>query len=478
MLHNLLMAARMTGIMAWEILWALCLGFLLSSVVEAVVSKAQMSRLLPDSSAKTIVKASALGAASSSCSYAATALARTLFRKGADFIAALAFQFASTNLVVELSVLLAVMLGWQFMAAEFVGGPIMIALLVVMLRAVLTPRLVEAARAQADRGLTGRMEGHAAMDMSLHEGTFWQKITSRRGLTATSHYYWMDWYSLVPDIALGLVISGILAAFVPTTFWQGFFLTGHPTLARLWGPFVGPLVAVLSFVCSVGNVPLAVVLWNGGISFGGVIAFLFADLLILPILNIYRKYYGVKVAAILAGVFYVAMVAAALVVEGLFAALRLIPTDRHVTVMQETIRWNYTSALDALFLAVSAALLLRFLRTGGPEMLREMGGTARDPHSEMHHCCGDEPAEANAHHHHDPPAAHSFCHEEAPAAHSCCHEEAPKAVPVEHSCHGEPAQAVAPVHDCCHTMPQKEAASSSCCHQGQESTSLSESLKN
>jgi uncharacterized membrane protein YraQ (UPF0718 family) len=236
MLLHLLMAAKMTGIMAWEILWALCLGFLLSSVVEAVVSKAQMSRLLPDSSGKTIVKASLMGAASSSCSYAATALARTLFRKGADFIAAMAFQFASTNLVVELSVLLAVMLGWQFMAAEFVGGPLMIMILVLLLRATLRPRIIEAARAQAERGLTGRMEGHAAMDMSLHEGTFWQKVTSRQGMTATSHYYWMDWYSLVPDIALGLIISGVLAAFVPTSFWQAFFFAGHPVLTRIWWP--------------------------------------------------------------------------------------------------------------------------------------------------------------------------------------------------------------------------------------------------
>src|SRR5580704_5312873 len=315
MLHNLVMAAKMTGIMAWEILWALCLGFLLSSVVEAVVSKAQMSKLLPDSSAGTILKASALGAASSSCSYAATALARTLFRKGANFIAAMAFQIASTNLVVELSVLLCVMLGWQFMVAEFVGGPIMIALLVVMLRAMLRPRLIEAARVHAEMGLTGRMEGHAAMDMSLHEGTFWQKVTSRRGMTATSHYYWMDWYSLVPDIALGLVISGILAAFVPVSFWQAFFLAGHPVLARVWGPLIGPLVAVLSFVCSVGNVPLAAVLWNGGISFGGVISFLFADLIILPVLDIYRRYYGLRIALLLLGVSYAAMVGAAYVVE-------------------------------------------------------------------------------------------------------------------------------------------------------------------
>jgi len=445
MAHQLIQAAKMTGIMAWEILWALCLGFLLSSVVEAVVSKAQMSKLLPDSSGKTIVTASLMGAASSSCSYAATALARTLFRKGADFIAAIAFQFASTNLVVELSVLLAVMLGWQFMAAEFVGGPIMIVFLVILLRATVRPKLIEAARRHAEMGLAGRMEGHAAMDMSLHEGTFWQKITSRRGITATSHYYWMDWYSLVPDIALGLVISGVLAVFVPTDFWKAFFLTGHPVLARFWGPLVGPLVAVLSFVCSVGNVPLAAVLWNGGISFGGVIAFLFADLLILPILNIYRKYYGLKVAAILAVVFYVAMAGAALAVEGIFGALQLIPTQRNAMVLREAITFNYTSVLNILFLILSAMLLVRFLKTGGPAMLREMGGTATDPNAEPRHCCMDEPASAAKHSCHDDekstaPAAQSCFHEAevvtSPAGHSCCNStvDTVEGMPAKSSC--------------------------------------------
>jgi uncharacterized membrane protein YraQ (UPF0718 family) len=436
MAHRLIEAAQMTGLMAWEILWALCLGFLLSSVVEAVVSKAQLSRLLPDSSPRTILKATALGAASSSCSYAATALARTLFRKGADFIAAMAFQFASTNLVVELSVLLAVVMGWQFMAAEFVGGPIMIALMVVLLKATLGPRIIEAARAHAALGLTGRMEGHAAMDMSLHEGTFWQKISSRRGATATSHYYWMDWYSLAPDIGLGLLISGILAAFVPTGFWQAFFLAGHPVLTRVWGPLIGPLVAMLSCVCSVGNVPLAAVLWNGGISFGGVIAFLFADLIILPILNIYRKYYGLKVAAMLTIVFYVAMAGAALVVEGLFAALHLIPAHHPLQLMQESVRWNYTSVLNVIFLTISALLLLRFLRTGGPAMLREMGNAPADPNTEPHHCCHNEPV-----------VLHRCCEPEpvVVAAHDCC-EDGPTLA--AGCCHAEVV--AAPVHDCGH----------------------------
>ena len=386
-MNPILHALQMSGIMAWELLWALCLGFLLSAIVEAVVSKERLGKLLPDSSVKTIVVASALGAASSSCSYAATALARSLFRKGADFIAAIAFQFASTNLVVELSVLLAVLLGWQFTLAEFTGGPIMIALIVLMLRATLTPRLIAAARRQAEQGLAGRMEGHAAMDMSLHQGGFWQKLTSPAGFTATSHYFWMDWYSLWPDIAGGLLISGCLAAWVPQHAWQGFFLVGHPLLAKFWGPLIGPLVAVLSFVCSVGNVPLAAVLWNGGISFGGVIAFLFADLIILPILNIYRKYYGLKVAAILFVTFYAAMALAALAVEFLFSALHLIPQHRNAQIMTETIRWNYTTILNLVFLAITALLLWRFLRTGGPAMLRMMDDAPPEGDHHHQHCC-------------------------------------------------------------------------------------------
>jgi uncharacterized membrane protein YraQ (UPF0718 family) len=386
-LHHILDALRMTGMMGWEMLWALCLGFLISGIVEAVISKQQLSKLLPDSSPKTIVVAAGLGAASSSCSYAATALARTLFRKGADFIAAIAFQFASTNLVVELSVLLAVLLGWQFMAAEFIGGPIMIAILVILLRITVRPKLIEAARKQANKGLEGKMEGHAAMDMSLHEGSFWQKLTSAKGITASSHYYWMDWYSLWPDILGGLVISGCLAAWVPNSFWQGLFLVGHPLLAKFWGPLIGPFVAILSFVCSVGNVPLAAVLWNGGISFGGVIAFLFADLIILPILNIYRKYYGIKVAAILLVVFYASMSLAALAVEFLFEALHLIPQHGGARMMMESVRWNYTSILNIIFLAITGLLLWRFLRTGGPEMLRMMDKAPNPDDETAHHCC-------------------------------------------------------------------------------------------
>jgi hypothetical protein len=207
----------MSFTMAWEILWALTLGFTLSAVVQAVVSKEEMSRLLPDDRPGTIIKACGLGAASSSCSYAAVALARSMFRKGANFTASMAFQFASTNLVLELGILLAVLMGWQFTLAEFTGGPLMIVLMVLLFKAFLTPKIVEAARQQADKGVQGRMEGHAGMDMSLHEGTIWQRITSKTGRTAISHFFVMDWASLWLDIGSGLLIAGALAAWVPST---------------------------------------------------------------------------------------------------------------------------------------------------------------------------------------------------------------------------------------------------------------------
>jgi len=377
-------ALMMSFAMFWEILWALILGFSLSAVVQAVVSKEEMSRLLPDDSQRTIAIASGLGAASSSCSYAAVALARSMFRKGANFTAAIAFQFASTNLVLELGILLAVLMGWQFTLAEFTGGPLMIVILVFLFKIFITPEIVEKARHQADKGLLGHMEGHAGMDMSLHEGTIWQRMTSNKGRTAISHFFLMDWASTWLDIGGGLLIAGALAAWVPQNFWQAFFLHGHPILAKLWGPVVGPLVAILSFVCSVGNVPLAAVLWNGGISFGGVVAFLFADLIILPILNIYRKYYGLKISALLLVLFYSSMSLAALAVEFLFGLLRLIPEQRHMQIAVAAIRWNYTTILNIVFLVLAILLVTRFLRTGGPAMLRMMNAHAGNEDHAMH----------------------------------------------------------------------------------------------
>jgi len=365
-------ALSLAAAMSWEILWALILGFAISGAVQAVVSKAEMGRLLPDDSPRSLTIACGLGAASSSCSYAAVAMARSVFRKGADFTSAMAFQFASTNLVVELGIILAVLLGWQFTAAEFVGGPLMIVLLALLFRALLRPQMVREAREQADRGLVGVMEGHAAMDMSVTGGSLWSRIRSPKGFAAISHYFVMDWVSVGKDIAAGLLIAGALGAWVPASFWQGFFLVDHPLLAKLWGPLVGPLVAMLSFVCSIGNVPLAAVLWNGGISFGGVIAFIFADLIVLPILNIYRKYYGRRMSLFLLGTFYLTMAVAGLAVDLVFEALGLVPQTRNAKVVEASFTLNYTTVLNLLFLLLAAVLVVRFLRTKGLEMLRMM----------------------------------------------------------------------------------------------------------
>ena len=373
MMHPILHALWMAFAMGWEILWPLILGFALSGVVQAVVSHQEMSRLLPEDRPRSIIKALALGAASSSCSYAAVALARSLFRKGANFTAAMAFEMASTNLVVELSIILIVLMGWRFMLAEVTGAFIMVAFLVSLFRLFLRPELVQEAKAQADRGIAGRMEGHAEMDMSVpNHRPIWQRITSPEGFTAISHYFVMDWASVWMDIVGGLVIAGALAAWVPNEFWQSFFLVQHPILAAFWGPLIGPLVAVISFVCSVGNIPLAAVLWNGGISFGGVGAFIFADLIVLPVLDIYRKYYGWRIMGFLFVTFYVAMAGAALIVEGIFRVAGLTPSQRQAQVVESSITWNYTTWLNITFLMLAAVLVWRFLTTGGPEMLRMM----------------------------------------------------------------------------------------------------------
>jgi uncharacterized membrane protein YraQ (UPF0718 family) len=376
MIHAIGQALALAGSMAWEILWALILGFVLSAVVQAVVRKSTIVALMGDDRPRTLVIAAGLGAASSSCSYAAVALARSLIRKGANFTAAMAFEIGSTNLVVELGVILALLMGWQFTAAEFVGGPIMIVVLAVLFRLFVRSRVIDAARAQAERGIAGSMEGHAAMDMSVPgERSFWRRIASRDGFTSVSHVFVMEWAAILRDLVVGLVIAGAIAAWVPNSFWQNFFLTNHPTLSTLWGPIIGPIVSIVSFVCSIGNVPLAAVLWNGGISFGGVIAFIFADLLILPILNIYRKYYGLKMMFVLLGTFYVSMVCAGYVVELLFGAAGLIPAERKAMVMQAGISWNYTTWLNVAFLVLAAVLVVRFIRTGGLPMLRMMGGS-------------------------------------------------------------------------------------------------------
>jgi uncharacterized protein len=367
------------GSMTWQITWSLIFGFTLSAVIQAVVRRETITRLLGDDRPVTLARATGLGAASSSCSYAAVALARSLFRKGASFTAAMVFEIASTNLVIELGIILALLIGWQFTLGEFVGGPIMIVLLAVAFRLFVRQRLIDAAREQADRGLAGSMEGHAAMDMSIQgNGSFARRLFSRDAATSISHIFVMEWAAVLRDVVIGLLIAGAVGAWVPESFWQQLFLVDHPTVAKIWGPLLGPIIAVLSFVCSIGNVPLAGVLWNGGISFGGVISFIFADLIIIPILIIYRKYYGTKMMLVLLAIFYGTMVIGGYIVEFLFGSLGLVPTERDANVTEQGITWNYTTFLNIIFLTLAVLLVVRFFRTGGRPMLSMMGGSPDD----------------------------------------------------------------------------------------------------
>ncbi len=375
-IHAILHALQLAFAMAWQITWPLILGFGLSAAIQAVVRKDGVSKLLPDDRPKSLAVAAGLGIASSSCSYAAVALARALFRKGANFTAAMAFEIASTNLVIELGIILALVLGWQFTLAEFVGGPLMIIILALLFRLWLRKEIVVAAREQADKGIAGSMEGHAAMDMSVQgEGSAWRRLFSGAGFTSTSTFFVMDWAAVWKDIVGGLLIAGAFAAWVPMMWLQDFFLTDNPILSKIWGPIVGPFVAMISFVCSVGNVPLAAVLWNGGISFGGVISFIFADLIIIPILLIYRRYYGTKMMIRIFICFYIAMAGAGYIIEILFGLLGIIPTERNATITDGVISWNYTTYLNILFLLIAAAFIWRFFTTGGMAMLRMMGGS-------------------------------------------------------------------------------------------------------
>jgi uncharacterized protein len=366
-------ALRMAFFMFWEVLWPLVLGFLISAAVESFVPRAAVERALGRDGLRGVTLATLLGAASSSCSYAAVAVARSLFRKGATFANAILFEFASTNLVFELGLVLLVFLGWQFLAAEFAGGVLMIAILAVVFKYTLRSRLVQEARAQAEKGVPGRMEGHAAMQHSFGDR-----------LTTVSHFFYMNVASVAQDVALGFLIAGAIAAWVPNSFWQTVFLVHDPGVTTFWGPLVAPFIALLSFVCSVGNVPLAAVLWNGGISFGGAITFIFADLVILPILDIYRRYYGWRMTLYLLATSYAAMVVAGLVIGAVFEALRIAPAHTPVTIFQTAPSWNYTTYLNLAALAVAAFLGWRFFRSGGVAMLRAME-RAPGPEHEMVH---------------------------------------------------------------------------------------------
>jgi uncharacterized membrane protein YraQ (UPF0718 family)/YHS domain-containing protein len=307
-------------LMAWEVWWALVFGFLISAIVQAWVPRERIQSALSGSGVRPLVRATTLGAASSSCSYAAVAIAKSLFQKGASAASALAFQFASTNLVWELGLVLWILIGWQFALAEYLGGLIMIGLMAVLLRLFVSPAVEERARQRTQSVAAGHQHPVAGGQLSWRE-----RLSSTAGWSDVAHNFRADWQMLWKEVAIGFLLAGFVAQLGNGT-WSALFLTGSPPAVQdLWGAFIGPLIAVLSFVCSVGNVPLAAVLWSGGISFAGVIAFVFADLIVLPILAIYRKYYGTSFALRITGLMFVTMVASALLIEAVFGVAGLIP---------------------------------------------------------------------------------------------------------------------------------------------------------
>jgi uncharacterized membrane protein YraQ (UPF0718 family) len=351
--------------MAWEVWWALVLGFLLSGIVQAWVPRSRMERALGGRNLRAVALATGLGAASSSCSYAATAIARSLFQKGASFATAMAFQFASTNLVFELGIVLWIFIGWRFTLAEFAGGIVLIALMWLGMRLFVTRRLEEEARLHAQTAAAGHQHATAAS-----EGLSWrQRLTSVPAWSDVAHNFRGDWAMLWKEITAGFVIAGFIAL-LPASFFNDLFITDAPPALRLIeNVIVGPLVAVLSFVCSVGNVPLAAVLWAGGISFSGVMAFIYADLIVLPIVVIYVKFYGWKITWRLVAIMFVAMAAAALIVDGIFSAGGLVPTHRPSidSIANRGITWNYTTALNIVAFVVAAVLVALTLWRGAKD---------------------------------------------------------------------------------------------------------------
>ncbi|HUR51779.1 MAG TPA: permease [Mycobacteriales bacterium] len=362
--------------MLWETLWALVLGFTLSGAVQAFVSRDQMERAMGDHRPRTVVRTGLLGAASSSCSYAASALAKSLFQRGADFTTSMVFMFASTNLVIELGIVLWLLLGWQFALAELVGGVIMIALFVALAPRVLPRDEIEAARART------RTAGH---DHGTHEPTLpWrERIRTRSGWGDAAGYTVSDVSMLRRELVIGYLVAGVLAVAVPASFYEALFIPGHGALTELENVVLGPVIAFISFVCSIGNVPLAAALYEGGISFGGTIAFVFADLVALPLVLIYAKLYGRRLTVRLVLAFWLVMSTAGLVTDLLFRAVGIDAPARKADIVPAHFAWNYTTFLNIVFLGVAVLVYWLYRQ-------RETGGAyAQDP------VCGMQVEKAN-----------------------------------------------------------------------------------
>ncbi|MBV9690177.1 MAG: permease [Ktedonobacteraceae bacterium] len=368
--------------MAWQVMWSLVLGFLISGMIQAYVSRAAMSRALGRAGFKEVALATGFGAASSSCSYAAIAAAKSIFKRGAHLIPALAFMFASTNLVIELGLILWQLMGWQFALAEWLGGIVLIAIMTLLVKLTYPKKIVEQGRVFQEQGDVNAM--HHGNELAPG-GNLWEKVRSSQGWVYVAHYVAMDWSMIWKDMIVGFLIAGFLGVLVPNTFWNALFIKGVPLpIQVVENAIVGPIIAVISFVCSIGNVPLAAVLFAGGITFGGAIAFIYADLIVLPILDIYRKYYGWRLAAYITGVLFATMVLTAIIVDAVFSGLdRLLPTvhfiptaNSHFLQQATTFSFDYTAVLNILSVVVIAVLI--YLNVKHPMM--HMGHGAHSGH--------------------------------------------------------------------------------------------------
>src|SRR5437870_7264023 len=349
---------RMAFFMFWETLWPLVFGFALSGAVQAFVSRSQMQRVMGDRRPTTLGLAAVFGAASSSCSYAASAMAKSLFAKGADFTTAMVFMLASTNLVIELGLVLWVLIGWQFAVSEYVGGIIMIGLLALVARFFFRPALVKRARQHlAEQSRPSAPEEHPGGPGAEQAVPLARRLRSTAGWANAATYTMADLVMLRKEMIVGYLVAGFLAVLIPNSLWNTIFFHGHGFATSVENVIVGPLIAILSFVCSIGNVPLAAALWKGGISFGGVVSFIFADLITLPLLLIYRRFYGWALTLRILAAFWLVMAVAGLATEYLFVGLGLVPTSRPIQVVEPAFRWNYTTYLNLVFLAVFAGLV-------------------------------------------------------------------------------------------------------------------------
>jgi hypothetical protein len=347
--------------MLWATLWALTLGFSFSAFVQVFFRKEQISKQFGRAGLREVMLATFLGAVSSSCSYAAAAAAKTAFKKGAPLVPTLAFMFASTNLVIELGFVLWLLLGWPFVLAEVVGAFVLIGVMWLLVKLTLPEGLVEQARAHSEGEVKSGCCGHAhehEMEPESTASSFVEKIRHRETWVRVADAFFMDTAMLWKEIVVGFLIAGFVMALVPEHWWESLFISNGTGLGRLLeNAVVGPLIAVATFVCSVGNIPLASLLWSDGISFGGVISFIYADLIIIPLILIYRKYYGTKAALYITAIFYVSMVSAGIIVDLLFAGLGLIPGVRHAnTIEQSGFAWNYTTWLDVAAILLCACL--------------------------------------------------------------------------------------------------------------------------